>query len=50
MVRGGGAAFIKSVVMERKSVFSFPVLSGLVNAVFLVDGFEGAREAVSWKH
>lgn len=50
LVRGGGAAFIKSVVMERKSVFSFPVLSGLVNAVFLVDGFEGAREAVSWKH
>lgn len=36
--------------MERKFFFSFPVLSGPVNAVFLVEGFEGLREAVSWKH
>lgn len=50
LARGGGDAFIKRVVMERKSLLSFPVLSGLVNAAFLVDGFERAREAVSWKH
>lgn len=36
--------------MEGKFFFSFPITSGPVNAVFLVEGFEGVREAVSWKH
>lgn len=35
--------------MERKFFFSFPVPSGPVNWVVLVEGFEGAREAVSRK-
>lgn len=50
MAGGGGGAFIKRVVMERKFLSSFPIPSGPVNAAFLVDGFGGAREAVSRKH
>lgn len=36
--------------MEGEFFFSFPVPPGLVNAVVMVGGPRGAREAVSWKH